>query len=225
MSIIYIARHGQDEDNANGILNGHRDTPLTEIGLAQAVSLAKAIGRHELKINFILSSPLLRARQTAQTVANTLQLPEPTVVPELIERDFGVMTGQPVTAIDKLKADNLIKTPKVTYFLTAAKSETFSQLERRATKLLAHIQTKYKNQNVLLVTHGDLSKMLYGSFYHLPWREVLQHFYLGNADLLQLAAHLDPTHALLIKTNQHEDAHQTRQIDAQPSPRAKSSHV
>ena len=29
---IYIARHGQNEDNANGILNGHRDLPLTDIG-------------------------------------------------------------------------------------------------------------------------------------------------------------------------------------------------
>lgn len=207
MSIIYVARHGQDEDNANGILNGHRDTPLTDIGLAQAVSLAKAIGRHGLKIDIILCSPLKRTRQTAQTIANTLQLPEPTVLPELIERDFGVMTGRPVAAIDKLKTDNLIKTAKVSYFLKVAKVETFPQLERRATKLLANIQTKYKNQNVLLVTHGDLSKMIYGSFYQLPWREVLQHFYLGNADLLQLVAHLDPAKALLIKTNQHEDAH------------------
>ena len=30
---IYIVRHGQDQDNANGLLNGHRDTTLTEIGL------------------------------------------------------------------------------------------------------------------------------------------------------------------------------------------------
>ncbi len=30
---IYLARHGQNEDNANGILNGHRDLPLTDIGL------------------------------------------------------------------------------------------------------------------------------------------------------------------------------------------------
>lgn len=203
MKVIYIARHGQDEDNANGILNGHRDTPLTEIGLAQAVSLAKAIVRHELNVNTILCSPLKRAWQTAQTIANTLQLPEPTVMPELIERDFGVMTGQPVAAIEKLDPDNLIKTAKVTYFLDVPKGESFPQLEQRAAKLLAIIQTKYQHQNVLLVTHGDLSKMLYGSFYHLPWREVLQHFYFGNADLLQLAAHIDPAQALLVQTNQH----------------------
>ncbi|NBP56674.1 histidine phosphatase family protein [bacterium] len=32
MTKIYIIRHGQDQNNANGLLNGHRDTALTEIG-------------------------------------------------------------------------------------------------------------------------------------------------------------------------------------------------
>ncbi|MBP7769257.1 histidine phosphatase family protein, partial [Candidatus Saccharibacteria bacterium] len=37
---IYIARHGQNKDNAEGILNGHRDRPLTELGRRQAMELA-----------------------------------------------------------------------------------------------------------------------------------------------------------------------------------------
>lgn len=40
---IYIARHGQNEDNANGILNGHRDLPLTSLGERQAYELADGI--------------------------------------------------------------------------------------------------------------------------------------------------------------------------------------
>ena len=40
---IYLARHGQNVDNASGILNGHRDLPLTEIGIAQATELANNI--------------------------------------------------------------------------------------------------------------------------------------------------------------------------------------
>lgn len=40
MTKIYITRHGQDRDNANNILNGHRDMPLTEIGMDQAGQLA-----------------------------------------------------------------------------------------------------------------------------------------------------------------------------------------
>ena len=37
---IYVARHGQDQDNSNGILNGHRDEPLTELGRQQAKDVA-----------------------------------------------------------------------------------------------------------------------------------------------------------------------------------------
>lgn len=40
MSKIYLARHGQDKDNSEGILNGHRDTPLTDIGIMLANVLA-----------------------------------------------------------------------------------------------------------------------------------------------------------------------------------------
>ena len=38
---IYLTRHGQDVDNANGILNGHRDQPLTELGVGQATAAGK----------------------------------------------------------------------------------------------------------------------------------------------------------------------------------------
>lgn len=40
---IFIARHGQNEDNVNGILNGHRDLPLTELGRQQARELGEGI--------------------------------------------------------------------------------------------------------------------------------------------------------------------------------------
>ena len=43
MATIYLARHGQDYDNAAGILNGHRNTPLTAIGADQARQLSQKI--------------------------------------------------------------------------------------------------------------------------------------------------------------------------------------
>lgn len=58
---IYLARHGQNEDNANGILNGHRDMPLTETGIAQANEVAEKIKNTGLSFDVVLSSPLNRA--------------------------------------------------------------------------------------------------------------------------------------------------------------------
>ena len=83
---IYLARHGQNEDNANGILNGHRDMPLTETGIAQAYEAAEKIKDAGLSFDVALSSPLNRALKTAEIISSVNNLPNPEVVDELIER-------------------------------------------------------------------------------------------------------------------------------------------
>lgn len=74
---IFLTRHGQDEDNAQGILNGRRDKPLTKLGIEQATNLAKDIKKKGISINAIYSSPLIRTFKTATTISNILNLPEP----------------------------------------------------------------------------------------------------------------------------------------------------
>jgi len=117
MHNIYLARHGQDEDNARGILNGQRDTSLTQIGIEQADVLAQTIEDLDLNIDKIYSSPLQRAYKTAEIVTNTLDITKPEKLDLLIERDFGIMTGKPVKDIEKLCAPNIIQSNTITYFL------------------------------------------------------------------------------------------------------------
>ena len=62
---IFLARHGQDEDNARGLLNGRRDEPLTDLGIIQANKLAQEIKDIGLKFDVIYSSPLQRAFETS----------------------------------------------------------------------------------------------------------------------------------------------------------------
>lgn len=50
MTTIYLARHGQDEDNLNGVLNGHRNQPLTGLGKQQAVTTAEHIKEQNLHL-------------------------------------------------------------------------------------------------------------------------------------------------------------------------------
>jgi probable phosphoglycerate mutase len=183
---IYLARHGQNIDNANGILNGHRDEPLTELGLKQASGLAHAIKDRNLGIGKVFSSPLSRAYQTAEVVANILNLDKPEKLELLIERDFGVMTGHPTRDIEPLCSPNIIKTNTVTYFLSPEGAETFSELIERGSKLLSLIEAKEYKENILLVCHGDIGKMIYASFYNLPWENVLMQFDFGNTDVLLL---------------------------------------
>ena len=131
MTTIYIARHGQNEDNVRGILNGHRDLPLTDLGRQQARQLARHIKDRGLVFDAVYASPLGRAFETAAIVAAALGLAEPIVHNDLIERDFGIMTGKLVADIEEICAPDIIKAENVTYFLHPDGAETFPELLAR----------------------------------------------------------------------------------------------
>ena len=88
---LVLARHGETEWNAIGRLQGHTDIPLNERGRVQARDLAAALTGHA--IERVVTSDLIRARETGSIVAELLGLGAPVVVPELRERAFGVFEG------------------------------------------------------------------------------------------------------------------------------------
>jgi len=202
MNKIYLTRHGQDEDNALGILNGHRDKPLTEIGIRQAHNLAEIIKNNNIIIDKIYSSPLRRTKETAKIIGqiNNLEMEE---MPLLIERDFGIMSGKYVKDIEKLCSPDIIRTEKIIYFLDAPQSESFADLLLRAEKILQQINEKHQDQNILLVTHGDIGKMIYTAYYHLNWQDSLKQFHFGNSELVLLSPNTMPEEAHISKTIQH----------------------
>lgn len=185
---LYLARHGQDEDNAKGILNGHRDTPLTQFGMDQSKKLAHQIKGSGLKFDRIYTSPLQRAVQTAEIITHALQNLKPVILEDLIERDFGFMTGKSTEDIANVCSPEIIKTDQVVYFLTGDGVETFPELFKRAKRLLGRLRKDHldREENILLVTHGDLGKMMYAAAKNLEWEKVLTHFHFGNAEVLNL---------------------------------------
>lgn len=209
MTKIYIARHGQDEDNANGLLNGRRDTPLTALGIEQAQALAKKIKELDLAFNAVYSSPLQRAYTTAEIVATSLGIVPPKKVELLIERELGVMTGTPIRDIERtctphiLKSEAIVGHGHVVYFLAAEGAETFPQLLERARGALRLIEKDSAGLDVLLVAHGDIGKMLYAAFYELDWEEVLTTFHFGNSDILLLEKGSRPEERHIHKTTQY----------------------
>jgi broad specificity phosphatase PhoE len=200
---IYLARHGQNEDNANGILNGHRDLPLTEVGITQATEIANEIKDADLKFDAVLSSPLHRALQTAKIISDINSLTPPKIIDELIERDFGKMTGLKQSRIEELCAPNILKTDTITYFLSPEGAETFPDLLKRAGSLLSKITEEYKDGSILLVTHGEFGKMIYARYYNLDWESVLTLFHFGNSELLLLSPDSTASEAHAFKITQH----------------------
>ncbi len=89
--IIYLSRHGETDWNAEGRWQGHTDKPLNDNGRGQARALAETLRRTGLA--GVVSSDLLRARETAEIVAAALGLSIDYFDPDLRERTIGIFEG------------------------------------------------------------------------------------------------------------------------------------
>ncbi len=201
--IIYLARHGQDEDNASGTLNGRRDTTLTDRGTEQARILAETIRENNVHVEAVYCSPLQRTKQTASIVCEILGLTEPEELKLLIERDFGIMTGLPTSEIVSRCAPDIIIGDPIVYFLSPAGAETFPDLIERGKKVITWVREHSNAESVLLVTHGDIGKMIYAAYYDFDWKEVLTQFHFGNSELLVLSDSAKPEERHLNKVRQY----------------------
>jgi broad specificity phosphatase PhoE len=89
---ITLLRHGESTGNAENRLQGQSDYPLSEKGRAQARALAERWQAEGLTFDKAISSPLLRASETAEIVAKTLRVPVE-LDPLWMERHNGKMSG------------------------------------------------------------------------------------------------------------------------------------
>ncbi len=188
MSKIFLVRHGQDMDNADGILNGKRDTELTELGREQAKKVAEKLRDNNVQI--IYASPLKRAYETARIIAVKLGIDEVIIDKHLIERDFGVLTGKPISDIPKY-AKKILSTSRVDYFLEVEGAEDFPILLERGKKILEEIKQKHPNENILIVTHGDIGKMIRAAYHNWTWEQGLKTPYFDNTGVLELSEKQD----------------------------------
>ena len=101
MTDLVLWRHGETDHNVAGRVQGRVDVPLNATGTAQAVQAARALAA--LRPSRIVSSPLARARATAQVLAEELgggtAVPVD-VVEDLVERSFGAWEGLTRTQIE-----------------------------------------------------------------------------------------------------------------------------
>ena len=182
MSQLIVARHGQDTDNEKGLLNGHRNTFLTSLGEQQASRLASEMRKKQ--VQFIYSSPLIRAKKTAMVVAELLDLPLH-ILDDLIERDFGEFTGRKLSDISEM-ADEVLETKNINYFLNGPGVELFEQVLERAKRVLELIKKNNPYERVLIVCHGDIMKMIVAVHTNKHWKKVLVEGWYENCGFIEL---------------------------------------
>lgn len=166
---LYIVRHGQTEWNVEHRMQGHQDSPLTELGIKQAKWLGDALRSDHLDVVYSSSSP--RACHTADLIRGGREI----AIHErddLKEINLGVWEG---LTQDEAKAtfseqfDYFWHNPAE--FLVDG-SETFIQVKDRAISLLHDILRQHEGQSILIVTHTVVVKLLMAYFENRPLQNI-----------------------------------------------------
>ncbi|MFM2373915.1 MAG: hypothetical protein RJA75_811 [Actinomycetota bacterium] len=140
-TLLGLLRHGQTDWNIDLRLQGSTDIPLNDTGRAQALQAASVLNREDWDV--IIASPLSRAKDTADIVAKELGM-NVVIVPELIERSFGVAEG-----LDHASWRKMYESHAVIEGL-----ESLEDLRARTILLLDLIANEYAGKRVLAVSHG-----------------------------------------------------------------------
>jgi broad specificity phosphatase PhoE len=149
---IIFLRHGESVGNAESRWQGQADFPLTDRGREQAQALANRWGAEGRRFDVILSSPLERARMTAEIIANALNLPIETD-PIWMERNIGEIAGMTGEEVDQRLPDRKFVTPFSS--IVGDEGEGDWALYLRAGQAL-HILLRHKPGKYLVVSHGGL---------------------------------------------------------------------
>ncbi|MFD4422127.1 histidine phosphatase family protein [Agromyces sp. NPDC058484] len=144
--LIALIRHGQTDWNLAGRMQGRSDIPLNAVGREQARAAASALMSAETEPwDAIVSSPLGRARETAEIIATTVGVPPGATYDELIEQDFGAAEGTLVADLDTRWPDR-----------DFADKEPDDEVGRRGIRGLERIARDHRGARVLAVAHGTL---------------------------------------------------------------------
>lgn len=157
---LYFIRHGQTDWNIDGKIQGRTDVELNEEGIAQAEKLKNIV--KDYNIDLIISSPLARARKTANIIRDEINC-DIIFDEALIERDFGVFEGLTSVEIEEEES----KYGKFNnYYLNVERLgvEPIKTLCDRVWTFIEGVKRKYYDKNILIVTHGGVMRGVEGYF-------------------------------------------------------------
>lgn len=153
-----LVRHGQTAWNREGRFRGREDLPLDEVGLEQAEAAGQRIAA-TWSVSAVYTSPLLRARQTAQAIARTLALtPQP--LEGLLDLDYGRWQGLSPQEVEERYGDLYaawLRSPQTVRF---PGGERLAQVRERALTAVLELARRHPGETVVLVGHQTVNKAL-----------------------------------------------------------------
>lgn len=186
----FVLRHGETECNVRGEVSStvNNDDNLTEKGIEQVKKSARELKNKN--IDFIITSPFVRTRETAELLAENLGLNTEKIIYDdrLHEMSVPMYEGKQWSEYHNdfpKSVKNFSEAPKG--------NESYEDVRRRSMSFLYDIENQYVGKNILIVTHGSPVWQMYSEVHMLSTEESLgiikteKNFnYVNNGEFVEL---------------------------------------
>ena len=177
---LYLIRHGETEWNHQRKMQGQIDIPLNEYGLELARKTAE--GMKDIPFDYIYCSPLVRAKKTAETIAEGRNLE---VVPDdrLKEIAFGEGEGSNINEVKQCPnhpMHNFFVHPE--QYEPVEGGETFDQVQKRGMDFIREkvLPLEGTAENVAIVAHAAMIRSIMVAVLDRPWKDFWSGPYYAN---------------------------------------------
>ena len=164
--MIYLVRHGETEFNRERRIQGHVDSPLTELGVRQAHAVGRLLRDliREPAGWRIISSPLGRAQATAEIIAGKLGGLPVELDGRIKEMSWGEHDGRLRAELEAEHPDTFAKT---NWAFDASAGETYDDVAGRVGDWLSGLPPE-PERRIIAVSHGISGRVLRGLYAGLP---------------------------------------------------------
>ena len=162
---LLLIRHGETSWNQEQRYQGQQDSPLSELGLAQAAKTAAFLAR--MKIDVIYTSDLLRAKLTAEAIARPHGL-TPIADPRLREINFGVWEGLTREEVQARYPELFSARFRDNINVRVPGGELPGEVAERLAEFVQELQSKHLHQNIAAVSHGGALRLLIATLLGMP---------------------------------------------------------
>jgi len=146
---LTLIRHGQTDWNLQRRLQGRSDIPLNDTGREQARAVGRELAASGEHWDALVSSPLMRAKETAEIIGEQIGLPLSRTYDELVERSFGDAEGYDCTGT----------TDDERHAIMDRHGEATEDVVQRGLAVLRRILEDHPGQHVMVVAHGTLIRL------------------------------------------------------------------
>ena len=189
---LLLTRHGETDWNLMKRIQGSTDTRLNETGIQQAAQLAARLKDSADRPNRIYTSRYRRASQTAQIIADSLQLPC-TTVPGLEEISFGLWEGLTWDQVEEQYPEEFRLWYDNRRYQAPPGGESYQTLVERVIPALQQIIRQEGGPEadtcILAVTHSAVLISFQACLYDTPFSNMARDYRIKNTDIIEVDVH------------------------------------